>query len=532
MKPSTLSRTPILASRSQAAHRRARPSLVALASLLLAACTTVGPDYREPPVPVGNGWSQAQPAGESAVELARWWAALGDPVLERLVETALTRNLELRQALARIDEARALRERTAGAAAPRVGVGATVGRQRLSENGLLPVGRIPGLEADQTLHDAGFDASWELDLFGGQRRAQESADARAAAAQLDAQGVCMRVAAEVARNWFTLLGATQELHAQQAGIESLHQTLALLRQRHVAGDVGASELDATAALAAAAQASLPAIEARRRASALALGLLLGGVPEQELALLQDTPELRTLAAFPVGERAELLRRRPDVRAAERRLAASTAEIGVATAELFPKLSISAGGGLQALATGDWFDASSARWAVLPLISWRLFDGGRVRAEIRAREAGQQQAALAYEQAVLAALGDAERALGDYRAGLETLSGRRAAEEASRRALEHARARLAAGNIARTELLAAERLLLEARAASARAHGAAAVQMVALYKALGGGWDGAHAPGQSAPAGPAVAAVRARSPQAGTAQTGGHAFGSVASSPGD
>lgn len=217
-------------------------------------------------------------------------------------------------------------------------------------------------------------------------------------------------------------------------------------------------------------------------------MLLGAPPEHELAQLDTAPSTLELRALPVGERADLLRRRPDVLVAERQLAASTADIGVATAELFPKLSIGAGGGFQTLSTGNWFDASSTRFSILPIISWRLFDGGRVRAEIRARETAERQAALGYEQAVLAALGDAERALGDYHASLDTLRRRQTALDATRRSHGHARARFAAGDIALIELLAAERLLHEAETSSARARTAAAVQLVALYKALGGGWD--------------------------------------------
>ena len=197
--------------------------------------------------------------------------------------------------------------------------------------------------------------------------------------------------------------------------------------------------------------------------------------------------LLVLPALPLGERADILRRRPDVLAAERRLAASSADVGVATAELFPKLSIAAGGGFQALSPGDWFDPSSRRFSMMPLISWRLFDGGRVRAEIRARKAAQRQAALGYEQAVLTALGEAERTLGDYDAGLDALARRRAALEASRRSFGHSKARFAAGDISRLELLAAERLLHEAETAQIRQRAVTAVQLVALFKAIGGGW---------------------------------------------
>jgi len=267
----------------------------------------------------------------------------------------------------------------------------------------------------------------------------------------------------------------------------LQQTLDLMRSRAALGDVSEADVEAAYERLAAASAALPDIEARQRGAVLSIGVLLGSPPERELKLLNSAASTLTLPTLPVGERADILRRRPDVLAAERRLAASTADIGVATAELFPKLSIGAGGGFQALSPGDWFDSSSTRFSILPLISWRLFDGGRVRAEIRAREAAQRQAALGYEQAVLAALGDAERSLSDYDAGLATLARRQAALDAARRSAGHAEARYAAGDITRIELLAVQRLLHEAETANAHAQTTAAVQLVALYKAIGGGW---------------------------------------------
>jgi NodT family efflux transporter outer membrane factor (OMF) lipoprotein len=418
---------------------------------------------------------------------------LDDPVLDRLMATALSQNLDLRLAAARVDEARALRDRVAGEKLPTASVGASVNRRRQSENGPLPIGAIPGLEPTQTIYDAGFDAAWEADLFGAKRRALEGASARLQATEIEAQGVRMRIVAEVARTWLTAVGARYELHAQQATLDTLQQTLELVRLRRAVGDASAADVDAAYAQWAAVNALLPDIEARQRASVLGLGVLLGASPERELALLDSTLARRTLPALPIGERADVLRRRPDVLAAERRLAASSADIGVATAEFFPKLSIGVGGGFQALSTGNWFDASSSRFSVLPLISWRLFDGGRVRAEIRAREAAERQAALAYEQAVLAALGDAERTLGDYHGGLNTLERRRMALEAARASHGHARTRYAAGDIALVELLAVQRGLHEAETAAVRAHTSAGMQLVALYKALGGGWDASTAP---------------------------------------
>ncbi len=478
---------------------RLRPLVVAAAGVVLAGCAAVGPEYRSPPpVDTGAGWIQPTPpaADGASTELARWWSRLGDPVLDRLIDAALAANLDLRQAGARIDEARALRDRTAGRQAAAAGVGASINRRRQSENGPLPVGRIPGLEATQTIYDAGFDAAWEPDLFGANRRALQGADARLQAVEIEAQGVRMRIVAEVARTWFSVRGAGLEASAQTAAADALAQTLELTRLRRAVGEVAAADVDLAHAQWAAADAALPDIQARHRAAVFGLGILLGALPETELGLLDAAaaPQaLPGLLALPVGERADVLRRRPDVLAAERRLAAGTADIGVATAELFPKLSIGVGGGLQALSSGDWFDASSARLSILPLVSWRLFDGGRVRAEIRAREAGQQQAALAYEQAVRAALADAERTLSDYAAGLDTLHRRLVALQAAQSNHDRAQARFVAGDITRVELLAAQRLRLEAQSAAVRAHTAAALQMVALYKALGGGWDAAAEP---------------------------------------
>lgn len=494
--------------------RRLSPAALALGSALLSACA-VGPEYRSPPpVDTGSGWTQPVEAtsASASADLARWWRTLGDPVLERLIDTALAENRDLRQAAARIDEARALRERVAGDRLPTAAVSASVNQRRQSENGPLPVGSIPGLSATQTIYDAGFDAAWEIDLFGAKRRALEGADARLQATEAEAQGVRLRIVAEVARTWFTAAGARRELKTQQTTLATLQQTLGLVSRRLELGDASVADVDSVRAQWAAADAALPEIQARQRAAALSLGVLLGAPPERELALLDDGSAPLVLRPLPVGERVDVLRRRPDVLAAERRLAASTADIGVATAELFPKLSIGVGGGFQALNPGDWFETSSTRYSLLPLISWRWFDGGRIRAEIRAREATERQAALAYEQAVLAALGDAERALGDYYAGLDTLERRWSALEISRRSYGHARTRYEAGDIALFELLAAERVLHEAEVSTVRAHTAAAVQLVALYKALGGGWDApATTPALTSPVrDPVASAAMARS----------------------
>lgn len=462
-------------------------------SLLLGACA-VGPDYRgAPAIDTGSGWSGTKVGSDDRVgaepALAQWWTTFDDPVLDRLVDAALGQNLNLRQAAARIAEVRALRDRAAGGYAPRLDAAASVTRRRQSENGPLPIGVIPGIERDQTISEIGFDAAWEVDLFGRTRRAVEGASARLEAAEAEAGGLRTSVAAEVARTYLSLRGAQRELAVRQASLDILDQTLRLIRARIEAGDAPAGAVDSAQARRDTVAASLPLVEARLRAASLGLGLLLGKLPESELALVDTPPPALSLAPMPVGQRADLLRRRPDVRAAERRLAAATADIGVATAELFPHLGIGASGGFQSLETGNLFDAGSQTFALVPMLSWRIFDDGRVRAEIHASEARQQQAALAYESSVLAALGDAERALSTYRLDLDALRLQTTAVASSRRSHERAGLRYRAGDITLAELLAEEANLRDAEEAHARLQTTAAIDLVALFKALGGGWSG-------------------------------------------
>ncbi|KIQ96558.1 efflux transporter outer membrane subunit [Lysobacter sp. A03] len=475
--------------RSNAGSRCGMLAALVLLTFTVGGCA-VGPDYRgPPPVETGSGWTQPSQSNAADVDLSAWWATLGDPDLTRLVEEALANNLDLQQAHARIDEARALRDRAAGGYVPVVELHGSAMRRRQSENGALPIASIPGIERDQTIYDAGFDAGWEVDLFGRTRRALQSADAAVQATQAEATGMRISIAAEVARSYLYLRGAQRELGVRTRSAAALTLTRELMEKRFELGDAAQADVDAADARVAAAEAGIPGIQAQLRSAALGLGVLLGGPPERELALLETITDAIALNPIPVGLRADILRRRPDVLAAERRLAARTADIGVATAELFPKLSIGASGGFQALDAGNLFESASQTFSVVPLISWRVLDGGRVRAEIRAADARQAQAVLAYKQTVLAALGDAERALGDYRLGQKAVERRSRAVDAARRSYEHAKIRYRSGDISLTEQLAEERMLRDAEDAYARSHTSAAVALIALFKALGGGWEG-------------------------------------------
>ena len=461
-------------------------------ALLLAALSgcSVGPDYDKPPeVRLGEGWTLATPGGNADPALSVWWTSLGDPTLARLVDQALAQNLDVRQAISRIAEARAQVSATSARALPTLTGGAVVAPVHQGINGPLP---SQG-SRDSTVYAFGFDASWELDLFGSVRRSVESAGARLEATREDAAAVRISVAAEVARKYLSLRGAQLELVARRASIDTLRRTSDTARRRLAQGDAAKavqSRLDA-------ALAGLPSIESRVRGAALALGTLLGGLPEAELALLESGGSMIVFVALPVGQRAELLRRRPDIRAAERRLAASTSDIGVATAELFPKLSITALGGFTALAPNNLFLGDSLSGVVAPLISWRVLDGGRVRAEISAAQARQETAALAYESSVVNALGDAERALSQYHFAQEALVLQRKAVESIERDFSNAQRRYAAGDIGLVEMLDVERQLRDGQEGLARAQANAAIDLVSLYKSLGGGWSMPQVRGDSA-----------------------------------
>jgi len=461
--------------------------LIPIFLTLLAGCA-VGPDYRPAEPDTGTGWAQPDVAGAAtAADFQQWWRRFDDPILNRLVETALAQNLDIREAAARVAEVRALREAAAGAYWPTLRASGSASRRRLSENGPFPVAQIPGYPRNQTVYDAGFDASWELDVFGGTQRAVEGAAARLDAANERLHAAQISVAAETARVYLALRGGQHERRALSDAVEASRASADLVRQQLAAGEVPEAALAQAEAQLASAEAQLPAIEAQVRTAALSLGILLGELPESELALAGTSADFVALAPLPVGERADLLRRRPDVRAAERQVAAATADVGVATAELFPKFGITANGGFESLSTSDFFDSGSQAFSITPLVSWRIFDGGRVRAQIHASEARLQVAALQYEKAVKVALTDAERALTRYHLGLAALRHQAAAVAAAQRNVGFATARYGAGESSLLELLDAQRGLSAAENAYARVHTLAATDLVAVFKALGGGW---------------------------------------------
>ncbi|HEX9852162.1 MAG TPA: TolC family protein, partial [Woeseiaceae bacterium] len=256
------------------------------------------------------------PEQEAAVDFESWWRTFADPTLDRLIETAREQNLDIRQAAARIAEARAMRDVVAGGYYPAVDARAGVTRLRQSENGPLPIRALPAIKRDQTIYEPGFDAKWEIDVFGRTRRAAEAADARAGVAVEQLREAELRVTAETARNYFELRGVQHELTALRAAVAASSTSTQLVRQQFSMGEVPESVVAQVEAELAAVEAQIPLLEARLRVAALSIGILLGGLPESELDLTRQQTGYAELTPLPVGQRADLLRRRPDVRAAE------------------------------------------------------------------------------------------------------------------------------------------------------------------------------------------------------------------------
>ena len=461
-------------------------------ALVLAGCT-VGPDYSPPVITVSETWIGAADPG--SIDLA-WWRAFNDPMLSELVDRAVAGNKDLDEAEARLREARALRDAVRGRTLPQAGVAGVATQNRLSENGPLPVGKVPGLGRDLSIFDAGFDASWEIDLWGGARRAVESAEARAQAAEEARHGAVIQVIAEMVRTYIDLRAA-QALGANAADAAAAQaQTAHLIADRLRAGLASRADLTRAETLAHATAASIPQFRAEADAAAFRLALLIGERPEayyDRLRVPRPLPSARREVR--AGLRSDLLRRRPDVRRAERELAAATADVGIATAELFPRFSLLGGVGLQAREAGDLFSGDSLRFQFGPALRWPLFSGGRIRARIRAADARVDAALARYDRAILAALADSEAAINRFAAIEEARMERDAASTSATEAIGLAERRYQAGEEDLTTLLqtrlaqnAADRASIEAQSAQLR-------QLAALYKALGGGWQAAAVPAE-------------------------------------
>jgi NodT family efflux transporter outer membrane factor (OMF) lipoprotein len=464
--------------------------------LLHAACAPVGPEYRPPAADLPDTWGGGQElaAPAAADHSQRWWGLFDDPILSRLVDRAIEANHDLRIAASRITAARARLRQTAAEASPAVNAGAGSTHARRSDNAGTDGG-------SRDLYEAGFDAAWEIDLFGGRRRAIEAATATLAASEENRRDILISLEAEVARTYFELRGSERLLATARNTLAAQEKTLAVVAGRRQLGLASALEAARAETQKSLVAAQIPALEQKIAAGRNQLALLLD-LPPTEMArrLANAAPAFTLPPTLPAGLPSDLLRRRPDIRQAERLLATATAEVGVATADLFPRFSLSGLIGLQSSSLSDLVSTNSRFWSIGPSVSLPVFNRRRLRAAVTITEAALEEMQATYEKIVLAALLETETALVNYSSEQETRSRLAAAVETGSQALVFNEGLYAAGLADLTDVLASQRTLFAAREQLIVSDQRLAVAVIALYKTLGGGWQIAGEPAPVAAAG--------------------------------
>ena len=477
-------------------------------ALVLSACV-VGPNYVKPSTPLtASGAGFAETARGSTVAVTalpdHWWRLYDDPVVDRLVTEALAHNTDIRVAAANLERARAVVSEQNGARLPSTSPSAQYARQQGNSANAAAFG---GSSAKpQTFQfdsfKLGFDASYEVDLFGGVTRAVEAArgDAQAAQAQLDAARVA--VAAETARAYANACSNAAQTAVAQETVALQQKTLGLTNTLFTAGRGTRRDVQRADVLLAQTQATIPGFEAERRASLYALAVLTGLPPEQidkDAAACTTPPRVRDV--LPVGDGTALIARRPDVRAAERTLAADTARVGVAVADLYPKIQLLGSIGLNSTKGSQLFKGTSVNYSVGPLISWSFPNQTVGRARVRQARAGANASLATFDGKVLTALQETEQALARYAGALDRNAALRRAEASSSGAAKLSQLRFDYGADSFLLLIQAERDRADARAALAQSDAAVADAQISLFKALGGGWEDAPAPTRRAASAP-------------------------------
>lgn len=480
------------------ARRAAAFGLAALAG----ACT-VGPNYYRPAVPTPAVYSEAgrSTRAPSEADLSHWWAQFNDPILQDLVRRALDSNLDLAAAASRVREAR-FQERIAGAAEWPTINGTGTALTLNSNRGSRSMSGSPGgsgapagasgsfqLPGHLNLYSAGFDATWEIDLFGGTRRAIEEAKANTEAAVWTRRDGEVTLTAEVANDYLSLRGVQARIAVGEAELARQRGLFALVRARRQAGFVTNLDVNQQTGVVATAAAQLHQLEAQERTEIHALGVLLGEPPETlEPQLVRTATPLAPPPALPAGLPAGLLTRRPDIREAERKAAAANAEIGVQTANLYPKLELIGLASFASMSLSNLFSSQNLTSAGVGMVTQPLFNAGKTRAAIGVAKEKAAQANIAYRSTVFGALRDVEDALARYRSEEARRAQLAQAVTAAANSLSIAQDQYRVGLVTFINVYSAENALLNARDQLVQSQTQSDSDLVSLYKALGGGWS--------------------------------------------
>lgn len=488
--------------------------------LLLAGCN-VGPDYTKPEAqaPAKFDSLSGQPDGipSRPVDrsltpgaLAQWWKVLNDPQLDSLLERAIASNLDLKIATERVLESRALRGVAASEQYPNVSVDPSVTRFQNSSTAASFISRT------RTFYEARVDASWEIDIFGGIRRNIEASDADLDAVIESQRDVLVTLTAEVARNYAEYRGFQARVALIERTIKTQRDTLNLTESRSKAGIGAEIETQQARAQLATRLSQLPPLVTGARQAAFRLGVLLGQAPD---SLLSELAEYKPVPSapdeVPVGLPSELLRRRPDVRRAERQLAAANARIGVSTAELYPRFFLTGFGGVQSAELASIVDARSRIFSIGPSMQWNVFSGWRIQSNIDAADSRTKQAFSTYQKSILTSLEDVENSLTSFVQDQAQRAALRDAVQADQRAVDLAIDRYKSGIVDFLTVLVNQRELYDAEAQLVQSQTSVTTSLIAVYKALGGGWDDTNAdqPAQEAARPPAPATHQETQPDA-------------------
>lgn len=467
-----------------------RHTLLFVPLIVLLGCT-VGPDY-EPPetVQAPDAWKTA--AAEEfegpGSPLETWWTTLNDPRLVEFIHEARLSNLSLRTAAARVREARARLGIATGQYYPDVALDASYARSDPSENAVLP-GLPDGFLQPTDLYDIGVGFSWEIDVFGRLRRGAEAARADLEATVEDYRDVMVILMADVAANYVEIRALQQRIRYLTANVEAQKESLQLTRDRFDAGLTALTDVTQAEYNLANSQAGVPPLEARLAAGVNRLAVLLGQPPGYVDDLLAGEFEIPSPAdTVTLGIPADLLRRRPDIRGAERLLAGQTARIGVAKADLYPTFSLTGILAVTSLEASELFSNGSTNWSLVPGLRWNIFAGGKIRSNIQVQEARTEQLLLTYEQSVLFALDEVESTMVAYER--EKVRRDRLAEavDASERTVALVRTQYMSGLTDFLNLLDAQRELANQQDSFAASEGQVVQNLIALNRALGGGWE--------------------------------------------
>jgi NodT family efflux transporter outer membrane factor (OMF) lipoprotein len=466
-----------------------RNFLLITSSLLALAACTVGPDYQKPDSLLPSGWFSAgankpiNPTKEAADEM--WWRNFNDPVLNTLIAQTAQNNLDLKIAVARVAQARATRADASADMLPKVNITGSAVRQ--ANQFAFPAGP-PGLTAPFNTFQAGFDASWELDVFGGKRRALEGAEADVEAAEAQGADTLVSLLAEVARTYIDIRQYQTQLSLASDVVKAERGTADIAQERYKAGQTAHVDVTRANAELANAQAQIPYYQNMLAQAEYSADVLLGAQPGTAHGLINGTGDIPAAnKKLILDAPAAVIANRPDILASERKLASATARQGVAAAQFFPDISLSGFLGLLTTDAGKILDIHSKSWRAGASVLWPILNYGTLTANQELADASKDEALAGYQKTVIAALSDVEKSYTayikqqDYQAALEK------AVKDNRQAMSVARARYKDGLVAFLEVLDAQRTLYASESRMAEATAKTSQNLVALYKSLGGGW---------------------------------------------